>query len=73
MGHRGWKPCRADWDAIVAKNKPLTETLKRRAIALSASNKAADAKYAREVQRMRTTLHMLPRVRIAERADLPPP
>lgn len=43
----GWKPLKKDWDAIVALRKPLTNDLKGRKVAISFSNKAADAAFAK--------------------------
>ena len=43
----GWKPLKKDWDKIVSVRKPLTDTLAGRKIALSFSNKAADAAFAK--------------------------
>ena len=43
----GWKPLKKDWMAIVSKRKALTDDLNGRKIAISFSNKAADAAFAR--------------------------
>ena len=43
----GWKPLKKDWTAIVDKRKPLTDDLSGKKIAISFSNKAADAAFAK--------------------------
>ena len=43
----GWKPLKKDWMAIVSKRKPLTDDVSGRKIAISFSNKAADAAFAK--------------------------
>ena len=48
--HRGWRPCTADWVALVTEHKPLTDQLRGRTIALSSSNKSADAAFARGLE-----------------------
>lgn len=48
----GWKPTVEDWNKVVAANKPFTDDLKGRKIALSFSSKSADAKYAKELEKV---------------------
>ena len=43
----GWKPLKKDWMAIVSKRKPLTDDVNGKKIAISFSNKAATAAFAK--------------------------
>jgi len=47
--NQGWKPLSKDWNGIVQRRKPLTDNLAGRKVALSFSNKATDAAFAKEL------------------------
>ena len=49
-GNIGWKPLKKDWNAIVERRKPLTDSLTGRKVAVSFSNKSADATFAKALE-----------------------